>query len=120
MNGPRYLFFEETRQNLFYTEGENNRVLRPAATVAPAAATVSISGQVNAGEHALANVRTGLTGAGGTIRAVKTNSFGFFTISNAQSGATYVITIHWPKTTLLRRRSSLSRTLSGLTIVGRE
>jgi hypothetical protein len=58
----------------------------------PTAANVSIGGRVRTGKQGIANVIVSLTDARGTVRSVKTNTFGYYNFNDVPLG-TNIITV---------------------------
>ena len=61
--------------------------------VAPTAASVGVSGTVSDGKSGIARAVVSVTDGNGTIRTVKTNSFGYFRFDQLAAGQTYVFSI---------------------------
>ncbi len=59
----------------------------------PTAAAVSISGRVINGKRGIARARVYLTGQNGETRTAATNSFGYFSFNEVQSGETYIVNV---------------------------
>jgi uncharacterized delta-60 repeat protein len=61
--------------------------------LAPTSANVFVSGKVLNGKSGIARATVAITGSSGTIRTVKTNSFGVFSIDNLEAGQTYIFSV---------------------------
>ena len=62
-------------------------------TLAPTAASVTVSGRVSSGKSGIAQARVYLTGQSGETRTALTNSFGYFTFTDVQVGETYIVSV---------------------------
>ncbi len=62
-------------------------------SLAPTAASATISGRVTNGKRGIAKARVYLTGQNGETRTAMTNPFGFFTFSDVQSGESYIVNV---------------------------
>jgi hypothetical protein len=60
-------------------------------STAPTAASVSVSGIVTDGKSGIARATVSITGTGGIVRTVKTNSFGYFQLDGIGAGQTYIL-----------------------------
>ena len=84
----------------------------------PTAAAASILGRVMANKRGLANARVILTGTGGTTRTVTTNSFGYFTITDVETGATYIVSVSAKRYVFVPQIFTVTADLTGLTFTG--
>jgi hypothetical protein len=63
-----------------------------SCTLAPTAATVSISGRVTSSAgRGIRNVRVSLTNSSGQVRTAKTTTFGYYQFNDVQAGETYFL-----------------------------
>lgn len=62
-------------------------------SLAPSAATVSVSGRVVDGKQAVSRARVNIVDENGQTRSVVTNSFGYYRFDDVEVGQTYIISI---------------------------
>lgn len=62
-------------------------------SLAPSAATVSVSGRVVDGKQAISRARVNIVDENGQTRSVVTNSFGYYHFDDVEVGQTYIISV---------------------------